>query len=450
MKATDTRMTEGSIPKQMIGFAAPLLVGNLFQQLYNTADALIVGRMLGNDALAAVSSTGSLVFMIVSFFVGISAGAGVCISRYYGARDRERLEKAIHTNVVLNIIATVLLTLAGTLLTPAILRWMDTPEDIFAGSLTYVRIYFAGSIGLVFYNSFRGIMQAVGDSKNPLKYLILSSVVNVILDIAFIALFHGGVGSAALATVISQFISAVLCLVQLMRTPEEYRISLRKLGLDSRIAGEILRYGIPSGLQNSVIAIANVVVQSNINGFGKMAVAGLGAYSKLEGFAFLPVNAFTIALTTFVGQNLGAASYERARKGARVGLIWCVAMAELIGALLFLLARPLIGAFTDEAEAVAFGVEKCREVAPFFCFLAATHGLSAVLRGAGKAMVPMVTTLAIWCVGRVSFLEILVPIYRDIAVVNWVYPLTWFLSTAVLIFYYYRADWVHGFEKNSK
>ena len=443
------RMTEGSIPGQILRFAAPLFLGNLFQQLYNTADALIVGNMLGNDALAAVSATGTLVFLVISLFVGIAAGSSVLISRYFGAQDYDKLEKAIHTNVAFSLAAGVLMTVFGVLFTPWMLKAMGTPEDVMDLSATYIRTFFAGSIGLVLYNGLRGVMQAVGDGKNPLKYLIFCSVLNVVLDIAFIGLFHTGVGGAALATIISQFLSGLLCLRRLLMTDAEYRVELKKIRFHWPTLKLIVRYGLPSGIQNSVIAIANVVVQANINEFGTMAVAGCGAYSKVEGFAFLPITSFTISLTTFVGQNLGAKEYDRARKGARFGL-WCAILsAELIGVLLYITAPAVIGAFTREPEAIAFGVDKGRICSVFFCLLAASHGLAAVRRGAGKAVIPMISMLAFWCVIRVTFLHFMVPIYHSIATVNWVYPLTWALSTVFLGLYYWRADWIHTFERQN-
>lgn len=442
-------MTEGSIPGLMLRFAAPLFFGNLFQQLYNTADALIVGRYLGDSALAAVSSTGSLIFLLISLFEGIAAGAGVIISRYYGARDNEKLHSAVHTSVAFALATGIILTVLGTLLTPWILRLMGTPEDVMPLAVTYTRIFFAGSLTLVMYNSLRGVMQAVGDGKDPLIFLAISSITNVILDIVFIRFFHTGVGGAALATVISQLISAVLCFRKLLLTQEEYRVSIRDIRFEKGMLRLIISYGLPSGLQNSVIGYANVVVQSNINAFGTMAMSGLGAYSKIEGFAFLPITSFNIALTTFVGQNLGAGEYTRTKRGARFGIICAVCMAELIGVLFYLAAPVLIGLFTEEPEAIAFGVEKVHICALFFCLLAASHSYSAVLRGAGKAVVPMIAMLAFWCVIRVAFLQFAVPIFKTIAVVNWVYPLTWFLSTVFLTIYYFKADWIHTFEKEA-
>lgn len=439
-------MTEGSIAGHLVRFAAPLFVGNLFQQLYNTADALIVGNLLGSEALAAVSGTGSLVFMLVSFFMGISAGAGVAISRYFGSREPEKMSLAIHTNIAMSLAAGLLLTAVGVGFTPAILRWMDTPENVMPMASEYIRIYFGGSMGLVLYNCFRGIMQAVGDSKNPLKYLVISSITNVVLDLVFIGVFHMGVGGAAWATIIAQFLSAFLCARQLMLSKEDYCIRIRKIGFDLPMLKLIVSYGLPSGIQSAVISLANVLVQSNINAFGDMAMAGCGAYAKIEGFAFLPVNSFTIAITTFVSQNLGARELDRAKKGARFGVLCTVIGAELMGLIVALAAPYLIGAFTSAPEAIAYGVTKSRVCAMFYFLMAISHGLSAVLRGAGKSVIPMAVMLAFWCVVRVSILELVVPLYNSISVVYWVYPITWSLSAVTLLIYYLRGSWLRGFE----
>ena len=443
------RMTEGPIAGQMIRFAVPLFVGNLFQQLYNTADAIIVGNLIGNGALAAVSATGTLVFLMVSLFAGVAGGAGVVVARYFGAREPEKMRRAIHTVLAFDLTTGLLLTLIGTTLTPAVLRLMGTPADVMARSTAYIRVYFAGSLGLVLYNSCRGVMQAVGDSRHPLYYLIVSSALNVLLDLLLIGVFRMDVEGAALATILAQFFSAFLCLRRLMTTPEEYRVRLREIGYDWQMLKLIVRYGLPAGLQNSVIAIANVVVQSNINAFGTMAVAGCGAYSKIEGFAFLPITSFTVALTTFVGQNLGGREYERAKRGARFGLLCAILLSETIGLLTWIGAPVLIRAFTQEPEAIAFGVGKARICARFYCLLAASHGLSAVLRGAGRAVIPMISMLSFWCVVRVAILHFAVPVYRSIDVVNWVYPITWALSTVFLVIYYLRADWLHSFDRQN-
>lgn len=441
MVKTVKPMTSGSIWKRMTFFALPLMLGNLFQQMYNTVDSLIVGNFLGSSALAAVSSSGSLIFMLIGFLSGISSGAGVIVARFFGAQDQENLHRAVHTTVAFGLVAGLVMTAAGMIFSPQILTWMDTPESVMENSVAYLQIYFSGSLGFVMYNIFVGILQAVGDSRHPLYYLIVSSVINLVLDVLFIDAFHTGVGGAALATVISQAVSALLCLIQLMRTKENYRLQLKKIRFDRKILGQIIRIGLPSGVQNSIIAFANVIVQSYINTFGEMAMAGYGAYSKVEGFGFLPINSFTMALTTFVGQNLGAKQFDRTRKGARFGVLVTIILAELIGILVFIFAPVLIAAFDSTPEVIQFGIEKARTAALFYCLLAYSHSIAAVLRGAGKAMIPMIIMMVFWCAVRVTFLAITIPLTGSIQMVYWVYPLTWSLSSLVFFFYYKKANW---------
>ena len=441
MVKTVKPMTTGSISRQMIFFALPLLLGNLFQQMYNTVDSLIVGNFLGSSALAAVSASGSMISMLIGFLSGISSGAGVVVSRYFGAQDDKDVHRAVHTLVAFGLAAGALMTLVGVVLSPQILIWMGTPDSVIVESNAYLQIYFCGSLGFVMYNIFVGILQAVGDSRHPLYYLMISSVINLVLDIVFITIFHSGVGGAALATVISQVFSAVLCCIQLLRTRDSYQLHIASIRFDLKMLGQIIRMGLPSGVQNSIIAFANVIVQSNINSFGEMAMAGYGAYSKIEGFAFLPINSFTMAMTTFVGQNLGAGQKERTRKGSRFGILTTVILAELIGVVVFLLAPYLIAAFDATPEVVQFGVAKARTAALFYCLLAYSHSVASVLRGAGKAIVPMFVMMLCWCVIRVTFLSIMVPLTQSIQMVYVVYPLTWSLSSIIFFFYYRHANW---------
>ena len=441
MAQTTQPMTQGAIWKRITYFALPILLGNLFQQMYNTADSLIVGNFLGKNALAAVSSTGSLIFMLIGFLSGISIGAGVVIARYYGGNKEEELRMAVHTTVAFGLVAGVVMTAVGVGLSPQILRWMDTPENVMHNSQLYLSIYFMGSLGSVMYNICVGILQAVGDSRHPLYYLIVSSVVNVVLDLFFIAVLGMGVDGAALATIIAQYISAALCLWRLLRVKESYRVELRSIRFHWEMLKRVVRFGLPSGIQNSIIAIANVVVQSNINHFGDAAMAGVGAYSKIEGFGFLPITSFTMAMTTFVGQNLGANEIDRAKRGARFGTLVSVLMAELIGVAVFALAPLLIAAFDTSPDVIAYGVEKSRTSGLFYFLLAFSHAMASILRGAGKAMVPMFVMMVCWCIIRVAFLAIAVPMTGDIQMVYWVYPLTWFLSSVTFLWYYRRMDW---------
>ena len=441
MAHTTEPMTQGPIWKRITYFALPIFLGNLFQQMYNTADSLIVGNFLGKNALAAVSSTGSLIFMLIGFLSGIAIGAGVVISRYFGGNKLEEMSQAVHTTVAFGLVAGVVMTAVGVGLSPQILRWMDTPENVMYNSQLYLSIYFMGSLGSVMYNVCVGIMQAVGDSRHPLYYLIVSSVVNVVLDLFFIAVLGMGVDGAAWATIIAQYVSAIMCLWRLLRVKDSYRVELRRIRFHWDMLKRVVRFGLPSGVQNSIIAIANVVVQSNINHFGDAAMAGVGAYSKIEGFGFLPITSFTMAMTTFVGQNLGAGQIERTKRGARFGTITSVILAELIGVAVFIFAPQLIAAFDTSPDVIAYGVDKARTSVLFYCLLAFSHAMASILRGAGKAVVPMFVMMICWCIIRVSFLAIAVPLTGSIQMVYWVYPLTWFLSSVTFLWYYRRMDW---------
>ena len=440
-------LTEGPIWKKMLLFALPILLGNIFQQFYNTFDSWVVGEFLGDTALAAVSSSGSLIFMMVGFFNGVAMGAGGIISRYYGAKDYKAMSITIHTGVAFGLTAGALLTILGVTFTPTILRWMNTPENVLPQSITYFRYYFCGAIFTVMYNIFVGILHAVGDSKHPLYYLMISTCVNIVLDLLFVGVFRLGVGSAAMATTISQGISALLCCLRLMRVNEPYKLRIRSIRFDLPSLKTIVRFGLPSGVQNSVISIANVVVQTNINAFGDAAMAGCGSYSKLEGFAFLPVTCFTMALSTFVGQNLGARKYDRVKKGVGFGIACSCLLAELIGVCFYLLAPQLIGIFGGSAEVVAYGTRHMRTICLFYFLLAFSHCIAAIMRGAGKATVPMYTMLVCWCLIRVSYITIAVRYVNELTTVSRAYPITWVCSFIVFLIYYHKADWMHGFEK---
>lgn len=439
-------LTEGSIWKAMLLFAMPVFLGNVFQQLYNTFDAWCVGNYIGDNALAAVSSSGSLIFMMISFFNGVAMGAGVVIARTYGARNYKTMSEAIHTAIAFGLVAGIALTIVGVAFTPIILQWMGTPADVLPESIEYFRYYFFGAIFTVMYNIFVGILHAVGDSKHPLQYLIFAAFVNVVLDLLFVAVLGFGVGSAAIATTVSQGVSALLCFIHILRVDAPYRVRIRKIRFHKESLLHIIRYGLPSGVQNSVIALANVVVQTNINSFGKAAMAGCGAYSKLEGFAFLPVTCFSQALSTFVGQNLGAGHHDRVRKGVAVGITCSCVMAETIGVFSYLFAPQLIGFFSESEEAIVYGTQHMRTICLFYCLLAFSHCIAGVMRGAGKATVPMYTMLACWCVIRVTYISVAVKFVNELTTVSRAYPITWILSSAVFLIYFVKADWIHNFD----
>ena len=428
-------LTEGSVARGMLVFAIPIFFSNLFQQLYNAVDSLIVGNFLGGNALAAVGSSGSLIFLLTGFVNGVSLGAGVLIARHYGAKDSEALKRTVHTTVALGIAASVVLTVLGVILTPQILRWMGTPEDVFVNSVVYFRVYFLGSTAVVLYNIGASILQSVGNSRSPMYYLIAASLLNVVLDLLFIGVFHYGVGAAALATIISQAASAFLAFRKLTLSQEDYGVRWRQVRFHAATLRAVVAQGVPSGVQNSVISLANVIVQANINSFGAQAMAGCGAYSKIEGFAFLPVTCFSMALATFVSQNIGAAKLDRVRKGMRFGLITSPLLAEGIGLAIFGLAPLLIGAFNNEPDVVAFGVQQARTVALFYCLLAFSHCCAGILRGLGRPTVPMVVMLAVWCALRITYITVVLRLIPNIGVIFWAYPLTWSISSALFAWY---------------
>lgn len=438
--------TQGSLGKNIMKFSFPLFLGNLFQQLYNAADSLIVGNTLGPQALASVSSSGYLIFMMVGFFNGLAIGAGVVISKYFGARDHERMQKAIHTDLAFGLAAGAFLTVVGVLLTPMVLKWMRTPSDIMEESVTYFRIYSYGILFCVMYNIAMGIMNATGDSTHPLIYLLISSATNVILDLFFIKVLHWGVGGAAAATTIGQALSFVLCMIRLIRTNEVYKVRLRRIRFDVPLLKEIVRYGLPSGIQNSVIGIANVFVQSNYNTFSSVAVAGCGSYAKIEGFAFIPINAFVAALTTCISQNLGAGLHDRARRGARFGILVCMGIAQTIGLLEYIFAKQLIGLFNSNPAVIGYGVRQIHVESMFYFLLALSHSVAGVMRGAGKAKVPMFVMLGVWCIFRVIYITVAMSISHTIELVFAAYPLTWTISSIIFIIYMKKSNWVHGLD----
>ena len=430
-------LTEGNPYSLIIRFALPIFLSQVFQQLYNAADSVIVGQFLGTDALAAVSSSGTLIFLMVSFFNGTALGAGVVISHCFGARDEDGVSRAIHTDLAFGIVAGVVLTVAGVLLTPTFLVWMGTDPEVLPQAIEYFRYYFFGVIAVVLYNICTGIMNAVGDSRRPLHYLIFSSLTNVVLDLLFIGVFHWGVWSAAFATTLAQTMSCVLCFVHLTKKGSVYSVSFRKI----RFHGDM-----PAGIQNSVIGLANVIVQTQINSFAKLAMAAYGSQSKIEGFAFMPITSFSMAITTFISQNLGAQKYDRAKKGARFGIISAVVLAEIIGVIYYVFAPVFIGIFDDNPGVIAYGVQQARTAALFYFLLAFSHSVAAVCRGAGKAFVPMLIMFSVWCVLRVAYIAVVMRVFGEIGYIYWAYPITWGISSVMYLIYFLFSDWIHGFD----
>ncbi len=442
-KAVSVDLTKGPIGKQILQFTVPLLLGNIFQQFYNAADTVIVGKFVGREALAAVGSSGALINLLVSILMGVAVGAGVVVSRYYGAKQYTEMRATIHTTIAFGLIAGAVMSVLGVAITPVILRWMQTPESVMASSVLYFRIYFAGVLTTVMYNIGSGIYRALGDSKRPLYFLIISTIINIVLDLLFVAVFHMGIGGAAVATVVAQGLSMVLVFYKMMREDTVYRVSWREIRIHRRFLRQIIAIGLPSGIQNGIVSLSNVVVQSNINSFGDIAMAGCGAYNKLDGFALLPAGSFSLALSTFVSQNIGAEQYDRAKKGAAFGLVAAMAISELAGVFIYFAAPQLVGFFNDDPEVIRYGVLMARNIVFAYALVAYSNAMAGVLRGAGLSRVPMFVMVGCWCVLRVLWIQIMIPLTQDIRVVFWSYPITWTVSVTILTIYFFKVDWLH-------
>ena len=431
-------MTEGSIPRLLITFALPLMLGNVFQQLYNTVDSIIVGNFVSKQALAAVGCTGPIINTLIGVFAGLSGGAGVVISQFYGAKDRERLRRAVQTTVVLTAIMCVLLTAAGVLMAPLLLRLMDTPADVMGAASEYLRIYFWGISGMLLYNIGAGILRAVGDSTHPLYFLIFSATTNTVLDYLFVKVFSFGIAGAAIATIVSQALSAVLVMGMLIRSKEDYRVDLKALRLDGAILKRICEIGIPSSLQMGVTAVSNVFVQSYINRFESSCMAGWAAYNKLDAFAMLPLMGFSMAVTTFVGQNYGAGKLDRARSGP-LHALWIgtlIMVAILTPMMLF--APTLVRLFNQEAEVIAFGTLFIRLISPFYLLCTINQIYSGALRGVGDTKATMIIMLFSFVFFRQLYLFTAYRLGGGIVPIALGYPAGWIMCSTVILIYYYR------------
>ena len=435
-KSTVRDMTEGSIVSHLIGFSIPLLLGNVFQMLYNTVDSIVVGNFVGKQALAAISSTTMIVNIMIFFFNGFSIGGGVVISRYFGARKMEDLHRAVETTIAVTILFGIFFTFAGFLLVPAMLRLMSTPDDVFPQAKVYLEIYFAGALGLLIYNMGSGILRAVGDTKRPLYFLIFTSILNTILDLVFVIVFRAGIAGAAFATILSQFLSAFLVLVLLSGTEDIYKLTWHDLRIDLSILKNILEIGLPAGLQSMITSVSNVFVQSYINGFGSGCMAGWGAYNKLDSFIFLPINSLSQAATTFVSQNIGAERQDRADVGAIRAITLSVGVTALVGTFLVIFAPGATSLFTRDEEVIYYGTLFLRMNTYFLMFNAVNHVLAGALRGMGESKVPMYCMLTCFVLIRQIYLFIGSRIAYNPYVVGFGYPVGWMTCCALELTYF--------------
>ncbi len=437
----DTDMTQGSISGLLFAFAVPLMLGNLFQQLYNTVDSLIVGNFVSKQALAAVGCTGPIINTLIGLFSGLATGASVVISQYYGAKDEEKLGKAVHTTVMLTLATCVVLTVVGVWATPLMLELMDTPPDVFSEAELYLRIYFGGVSGLLLYNIGSGILRAVGDSTRPLYFLIFSAVMNTVLDLFFVAVLKQGIAGAAIATIISQFVSAILVMLLLLRSKDSYRLEISQLRMHKGMLRRICNIGIPSSLQMGITAFSNIFVMGYINHFESSCMAGWTAYNKLDALAMLPMQSLSLALTTFVGQNLGAGDLKRAKAGPRYGLIMGYIVTAIILVPMMVFAPQLTALFNDDREVIEFGTLFVRLCTPFYVAFVINQVYSGALRGAGDAKNTMYIMLFSFVVFRQIYLFIVSRMGATAGVIALGYPMGWMMCSALLLIYYYKGHW---------
>lgn len=432
-------MTEGSIVRQMILFSLPLMVGNIFQMLYNTVDSIVVGQYVGKEALAAVNSTTMIINILVFFFNGFSVGAGVVIARHFGARDHERLHAAVETTMAMTFLFCLLFTVIGVLGVQPMLRMMSTPEDVMQDAAAYLTIYFFGIAGLLVYNMSSGILRAVGDTFRPLLFLILTSALNIALDLLFVLRFRMGIAGVAWATVLSQFISAALTLLLLTRARDIYRLKWKDLRVDGGVLRQIFAVGLPAGIQSVITAFSNVFVQSYINFFGSSCMAGWGCYNKLDQFIMLPMSSMAMAATTFVSQNVGARREERANRGTATAIFMSVGVTGVIAVGLVLFAEQAMRLFTQDQSVIDFGVLFLRANTFFLLFNCVNHVLAGALRGRGDSRGPMIIMLTAFVAIRQIYL-FAVTRYVDNTpfLVGFGYPVGWMTCCALEVSYFLK------------
>ncbi len=433
-------MTEGSIIGHLIRFAIPLLVGNLFQQLYNTVDSWVVGNYVSKSAFAAVGTVGPIINMLIGFFLGLSSGAGVVISQYYGAKKEEKVSETVHTAIVMTLILGVVFTAVGLWMTPAMLQFMKTPDSVLPESTAYLTIYFSGIIGLMLYNIGSGILRAIGDSQRPFYFLVVSALLNTVLDLVFVLVFDMGVKGVALATIIAQGVSAILTMIVLFRTTACVRLSLRKMRLHWDALAKIFRVGIPAAIQMLITSFSNIFVQSYINFFGDSCMAGWTAYAKIDQLIFLPMQSLALASTTFVGQNLGIGQVDRAKAGVRSALLISFAATAIIMIPVLIAAPWLVAFFNDDPAVGEFGTLFLRYITPFYILCCVNQVYSGALRGAGNSKIPMFIMLTSFVAFRQIYLFVMANfISNTILPIAMGYPAGWLVCSALTFIYYHKV-----------
>lgn len=434
-------MKSGTIWKQLVSFSVPLLVGNILQQLYSTVDSVVVGNFIGSSALGAISSVSSAINTLIGFFSGLSTGASVIISQHFGAGDVVSMRKTIHASLMLSIIIGVLLTGVGIISTPVLLNLMATPSEVYPEAFIYMQIYFSGIIGLTLFNMGSAILRAVGDSQHPLQFLMISTSINIILDLLFVVVLKKGVAGVAIATIIAQFVSDIFIAKLLFSTEEHFRISIREMKMDFKTFKQIFHIGIPAGLQMSITSFSNVFVQSYINYYGASCTAGWGAYNRLDSFLSLPRGSIGTAIATFVGQNKGARNKERIQKGIKNALLLSILSNVFITIILFIFAKQAVSLFNQEPEVLRYGVLFIRILTPLSFLCCINHIQAAALRGTGDSCTPMLIMVGSFVVFRQIYLFIISRFTDSIYLIAFCYPAAWIVCTVLMGIYFKHSKW---------
>lgn len=435
--------TQGVIWKQLLIYFFPILLGTFFQQLYNTADAVIVGQFVGKEALAAVGGTTNVIInFLVNLFVGLSSGTTVIVSQYYGAQKTKEVSQAVHTSVALAIVAGAVMMVIGLVVAPYALAAMSTPPEIMEYALIYIRIYFVGMIPSFLYNMGSGILRAVGDTKRPLYFLAVACMTNIVLDLLFVVVFKWGVAGVGIATMISQVVSAVLVILALLKPGTVYQITIKEIRFCKQLLKEIVRVGAPAGIQSDMYSISNILIQSSINSFGTNTIAAWTAFGKIDGFYWMIIGAFGISITTFSGQNFGAQQYDRIRKGVKVCMLLALGVTAIVSSLVCGFASPLLSLFTNDAEVLSKGIAITWSMAPFYFTYILIELLSGVIRGTGDSFIPLMITCGGICVLRLLWIFLVLPVYPQFETVIFSYPMTWVVTSLLFLIYYMRGGWL--------
>lgn len=439
-KKRDVDMTEGNITRHIISFALPLLIGNLFQQLYNTVDTWVVGNYVSNEAYSAVGTVGPIINMLIGFFLGLSSGAGVVISQYYGAKQHDKVQETVHTAILMTLIIGVVFTAIGIVMIPLMLKLINMPATVIGEATTYLSIYFAGLLGLMLYNIGAGILRAVGDSQRPFYFLVVCAVLNTILDLVFVLVFDMGVAGVALATILSQAISAILILITLIRSDSCIHLDIRKLKIHFPMLRKIFKVGIPAALQMAITSFSNIFVQSYINFFGENCMSGWTTYAKVDQLLFLPMQSISLASTTFMGQNLGKNQVQRAKKGVTVSLLLAMVSTVVLMIPVLLFSPQIVAFFNDKPEVVEYGSMLLRWLSPFYILCCFNQIYSGALRGAGNTKAPMIIMLTSFVAFRQVYLFVMARLCNEIIPIAMSYPAGWLLCSLLTAIYYHKAQ----------